>query len=307
MNEVVEDGLMDEMFQLVNKYCTEPDLNACLKSFIHDKMNESARWADITKYTHYMLGGESPLIERSAALSELMILAIDIVDDIQDQDNPSKPWMQCPPHQALNAVCSLMAAFIAEVPAQASAMAGQLLAISVNGQHLDLSASVETESDYMNMIHKKSGSLLRFASHMGTCLLPEQPAEVLAAIDELAECVGVVAQLENDLNDVRQLEAKNDLICKKKTLPILFLLRGGEEEFPWINRYYSGEITADQFFSKKEELLAYVESSGCVEYTKVIQGLYIDRAEELLQKLPATDDWRTRFRSITIDTRAKIT
>jgi competence protein ComQ len=291
--------LMHELYRMVDDYFTEPDLNAALKLFMKDKLEEGLRWSDITRYSHYMLGGASPLIDRCAALSEMMILAIDIVDDIQDRDNPSKPWMQFPADQTLNAVCSLLVAFIAEVPGELAPVAGRLLAHSVNGQQKDLNGSVQTETDYMEMIHKKSGSLLRFACHMGVALIPGLEPDIRQRMDELAECVGVIAQLENDLTDLSKLDLKSDLMCKKRTLPILFLLRDGETEFPPIYQYYEGMIEAEQFFEHKNELLAYVVASGCIEYTRVIQSLYMERAEELLQSLPGTESWKEQFRSIT--------
>lgn len=294
--------LHHDMLSIIDRHFTEPDLNAYLKQFVQDKLNEGLRWSDITRYSHYLLGGNSPHLERSAALSEMMILAIDIVDDLQDKDNPSKSWMQCPPEVALNAICSLLAAFIAEAPEGTAAGAGRYLAMSVNGQHKDLNGSVETEADYMEMIHKKSGSLLRFACHMGIALVPGLSADVVERMDELAECVGVIAQLENDLNDICKLELKSDLICKKRTLPILFLLRDGDVEFPSICRYYDGKLPVEELFQQREELLAYIESSGCIEYTRVVQSLYIDRAEELLVSLPGTGEWKEKFRSITFRT-----
>lgn len=295
----MNNSLLQEMFRMVDDYFTEPDLNRYLRLFIQDKLDEGLRWSDITLFSHYLFGGQSPFIERSAALTEMMLLAIDIVDDIQDRDNPSKPWMQCSPEQALNGVCALLVAFIAEAPPGTAPVAGRLLAESVNGQQKDVSAAILTEADYMEMIHKKSGSLLRFACHMGVSLVPGLPSEIAAQMDELAECVGVIAQLENDLNDVRRLDLKSDLISKKRTLPILFLLRGGETEFPLINRYYEGHLTAEEFFEHQSELLAYVEASGCMEYTRVVQSLYIERAEELLSALPCEEDWKERFRSVT--------
>ncbi|MDF2924876.1 MAG: hypothetical protein K0R57_3790 [Paenibacillaceae bacterium] len=295
----MNEALIDDMSRLIDDYFTEPDLNRYLKVFLREKQEEGTRWAEITRCTHHVLGGNSPLIDKNAALTEMMILAIDIVDDIQDQDNHSKPWMLCPIGHALNAVCSFLVAFIAEVPAATAQSAGRLLALSVNGQQKDLNGSIATEADYMEMIHKKSGSLLRFACQMGMSLVPELPKDIAAQLDELAECIGVAAQLDNDLKDLSKMESKSDLMCKKRTLPILFMLRDGLAEFPYINQYYDGELTAEQFFSRKAELLEYVEASGCIEYTRIVQSLYIERAEELLDALPFSSEGKQQFKNIT--------
>lgn len=302
----MNDVLMDQMSQMFDAFFPEPDLNAYLKSFVREKSQEGSRWAEITRCAYYMFGGQSQAIEKNAALTELMLLAIDIIDDIQDRDNYTKPWMNCPMEHALNAVCSLLVAFIAEAPPQSAPIAGQLLALSVNGQQQDLNGSVQSEPDYMNMIHKKSGALLRFACHMGTSLLPEQPLEVREAMNDLAECIGVIAQLENDLRDVQKLELKSDMLSRKKTLPILFLLRDEDSGCPYVRDYYAGRLGQDQLLAQTAEILDYVEQSGCLEYTRVIQALYIERADMLLESLPVPEKWKQQFRSTTFAVQAPL-
>lgn len=291
--------LIQDMHQMIDTYFPDPELNSYLRLFLQDKLQEGLHWSELTICCHHMLGGSSDLIERSAALAELVILAIDIMDDIQDKDNPAKPWMQCPTDYALNAVCGYLMTFMAEAPSETMSAAGRLLALSINGQQKDLNGSVQTEAEYMEMIHQKSGSLLRFACHMGSSLVPNLSGEILERMDELAECVGVIAQLDNDLRDLSRFELKSDLLAKKRTLPILFLLRGGEEEFPAINRYYNGELSTEEFFGLRSQLMNYIQDSGCQEYTRVIQSLYIDRADELLESLPGTAEWKNNFRSLT--------
>jgi competence protein ComQ len=63
-------------------------------SFIEYKIKESCPFADLVVLHYQMFGGESEDIYQAAASIELMILALDIFDDIQDQDNPSVPWSQ---------------------------------------------------------------------------------------------------------------------------------------------------------------------------------------------------------------------
>src|SRR5690242_11485817 len=102
------------MNRMIDEFFTEEDLKKVLRSFVHDKMNEGSNWSNITRYTHYMLGGSYPQIDCCADLTELTLLALDIIDDLQDQDNKEKPWMIGPVEVSLNAIISYFSMFMGE-------------------------------------------------------------------------------------------------------------------------------------------------------------------------------------------------
>jgi competence protein ComQ len=294
----------------IDEYFPYAPLNAMLRQFSAEKQREGSTWSDIALTVHAMLGGRSSHIVKSAAAAELILLALDIVDDLQDQDNMRKPWMTAPQPLALNAVLSFLTLFISGLgemlePADGNragvvAAAGKLLAGSIYGQHLDITDAVETEEDYVEMVHHKSGLLMQLVCYLGYCLVEPAVDEATAAVmDELAQFAGGVSQLRNDLNDVQRVDVKNDLLNKKKTVPTLFLLKGSADEFPPLLDYYEGRLSREQFLDLKPDILRYVESSGCIEYTRAIQYLYLERADELLDKLQADDEWKMRFRDLT--------
>ncbi|MBB6690961.1 polyprenyl synthetase family protein [Cohnella xylanilytica] len=294
----METGVRLELHRMLDRYALDEGLNRLLKEFVREKENENLVWSDLTRYVHFMLGGNSPLIDRAAAVTELVILLLDIVDDLQDQDNKEKPWMTGDPAVTLNALLALFAAAIGELGGgdpSASSRIGELLANSIHGQQADITRAVRTEEDYFAMVERKSGSLLQFACFMGYSLVPLTDAGVRAAIDELAACVGIVAQIDNDVRDVQRYDRKNDLLQKKRTLPILFLLEDSREECPELDLFYEGAISEEEFLRSKVEVLEYVRDSGCIEYCQVIQSLYIDRAEELYRSIPAVSPWAERF------------
>lgn len=299
-------NVLQGMLQRVEAGIENEGLKKMLRECIEDKMDENSIWSEITLHVHYMLGGNSPHAEKAATLTEMFLLALDIVDDLQDQDNVEKVWMKQPQAEAMNAVLSLQALVLAEMAAIGSSRLngeiGGLLARTVGGQHMDVTHAVKTEQDYIKMVSRKSGSLVRLACLAGYALIDGLKQEVIATIDKMADCIGIIAQIANDVNDVLRYDVKNDLLHKKRTLPILFMLEDSREEFPLIAQYYDGEITREQFLEGKVACQQYVRDSGCIEYSLVIRTLYADRAKQLLQEVPGVESWKERFVKLVIET-----
>lgn len=291
-----------EVERLLDRYVTEASLNDLLKSFVSAKAEEGRVWSELTLCVHAMLGGQSPNIGHAAALTELVILLSDIMDDLQDRDHVDKPWMQCDPAIALNAVMALFAMLIGELGGLGvgTAEIGSLLAMSVHGQQEDIAGEIWTEEDYFAMVERKSGSLLKFACYMGYALVGGVSDEVRTAIDELACCAGVAAQIGNDARDVLLPDRKNDILGKKRTLPILYMLPDCPEEFPTLSHFYEGMLTEEELMARIEDVLDYIRNSGCIEYCQVVRSLYIDRALELLRSLPVEPHWKERFTELIV-------
>jgi len=294
-----------ELTRLVEEYFQQADLVKMLRAFIVDKAEEGAVWSALTRSTHYMLGGASPEIERAAALTEILVLLSDIVDDLQDRDNMQKIWMQYPEAEVLSAVLALHAILIAELPKLGAPSewlieTGRTLARAIDGQHLDVKMGAHTEQDYIVLIQQKSGTLIRLALMMGSSLVDGLEQVTIERLNELADCVGVIAQLSNDIRDVQRWDEKSDLLMKKRTLPILFMLEDSKEEFPVLAQYYEGDMSTEQFLQEKAGCMQYILDSGCIEYSQVIRKLFGDRAKELLGEIPAASPWKEQFESLTL-------
>jgi competence protein ComQ len=297
-----------EMFQIVDDSVKNTPFNTLLKSFITVKAAEKTMWSEITQTVHGMFAGTSPHIERLSTITEMTILALDIMDDLQDQDNTDILWMKCPPALVLNAIVALLMAVIGEAahlegsPHEGISLTyeiSRILLKALDGQYKDLAQTDVTEADYMEMIQEKSGSLIRLACYLG------YESTVISAVDlesmnNLAYCIGVIAQLENDIQDILRFDLKNDLLHKKKTLPILFLLAEPDNDFPIIQDFYKGKLTEQQFISKKKECIEYVIDSGCIEYARVIQQLYRNEAQRLLASVDVELHWKERFAELTL-------
>jgi competence protein ComQ len=297
-----------EMLRMVDDLFAEGPIRQYLHTFVEEKAGESAIWSNLAWHVHAMMGGNSPLIGRAMALTEMLMLALDIVDDVQDRDNAEKPWMKMPEAETLNAVLGMFAVIMAEWGkiGQPSLQVhfAKLLAQTIEGQQIDVGQTIRTEADYMDMVRKKSGSLTKLAFLMGYGLIGNLAAETVEQLDDLAECIGVMAQIANDMNDVQRYDVKNDLLLKKRTLPVLFMLEDSREEFPPIADYYEGRITAETFLQHKLACLAYIRDSGCLEYCRVIRQLYADEAGKLLSALPAETVWKDKLRELAFGTPA---
>ena len=274
-----------------------------LKSFIDDKEKENRTWSKITICTHKMLGGNSPHIHRLAAVTELVILTLDIMDDLQDQDQGSKPWMQCPQAITLNAVMALFMGVVGElghlqVKDKMLVEVSKIISRSINGQQKDVTNAISTVDDYLMMTQEKSGSLFRLACFMGYSSL-ECTEETIEQIHQLADCIGLIHQIQNDMRDLTRFDAKNDLIGKKRTLPLLYLLSIEDTAFSQLKAYYEGEITADFLLEKKEDFLQMIQDSGCMEYARIVQSVCIQKAEEIYENLQAISPWKERFKQMT--------
>ncbi|MEW9700338.1 polyprenyl synthetase family protein [Paenibacillus sp. SI8] len=291
------------MERIVDDCMFTEDLNLLLKAFITDKEQERSSWSQITLYTHYMLGGTSPHIHRIAAVTELMILCSDIIDDLQDQDQWDKAWMQCPQAVALNAVFALFTGVVGElgklqVSERALVEISKIISRSLNGQHKDVTNAALTEDDYLNMTQEKSGSVFRLACFMGYSFV-DCPDATIEQLHELADCLGLIHQIQNDMRDIVRMDEKSDLLRKKRTLPVLYLLLIEDEAFSALKAYYDGHMTEDFLLDEKEKILQMIQDSGCLEYSHVVQTLCLQKAEEIYTNLKVISPWKEKFKEIT--------
>ncbi|MBP1993265.1 polyprenyl synthetase family protein [Paenibacillus eucommiae] len=302
-----------DMDHIIDAYYTMPALNTMLKSFITAKLEEKTIWSQLTLLSHFMLGGDNPCIHKLAAVTELVVLGLDILDDLQDQDNPDLPWMKEPQELVLNAMTALLMASSAELgalnkqypelPLPEAGELGRLISCAINGQHMDLLLTVETEDEYVEMVQQKSCILIRIAFYLGMAAIPNHylTDEKRDQIYLLADYIGLIGQIHNDVSDLQRLDTKNDLFKKKRTLPILYLLSDPEASFVQLRQFFAGEITLEELLKVKQECLAYIGNSGCIEYSEMIGQLQLTRAKELLAQIPAASPWKEQLQDIALN------
>ncbi|MEW9698631.1 polyprenyl synthetase family protein [Paenibacillus sp. SI8] len=311
-HEVIWDvRLMEEMDVVIDCHFHVHEMNSILKAWIQAKMQKKSMWGDITRCIHFMLGGNSSHIHRIVAYTELVILALDIIDDLEDKDNSAMPWMQLPHAITLNAAVALLMAVVGEISKLKESNGdlklplvgevNQLLSFAANGQHQDICSEViESEEDYIALIFAKSAPLMVFACYMGYSCVDQCELSTKDQINELACNLAVVAQIQNDIKDLISFNVKHDLINKKRTLPILYLLTECSQRYPIFKDYYDGRVSLEPFLEMKEACISFILKSGCVEYSRVIQGLYLNKVEEIFNSIPGTTLWKNKFWEVVI-------
>jgi competence protein ComQ len=309
--KVLDKRVFEAMIGVVDRHFQVAPLNDFLKRCIDEKMKETSLWSEITLCTHFMLGGNSSFIYRIGAFTELIILALDIIDDLVDRDSANKSWMKLPQSIVLNASIALLVAAIGEISIlkeqnteQCLPLSGeinQLLTYAANGQHRDISNSlIETEEEYISIILNKSAPLKILACYMGYACIDHLSKTTIEQINEMARNLAIVAQIQNDINDLILFDVKNDLLDKKRTIPIMYLLSQNSSKHSIIKDYYEGSISSEQFLSKKKECVQYIRKSGCVEYSKIIQGLYLNKVEMIINSIHCDLTWKERFNGLAI-------
>lgn len=223
------------------------------------------RWYDLVFACCEASGGSRAAAPRVAAAVELLIAALDVLDDIEDGD--SSPLVTVAgTAKALNvstaliflsqqAIATLPQDGIAEhrIPKFLDALARHG-AFATIGQHLDLCSEGDKEIstlDALEIARQKAGSLVAAACRLGA-LLGTDDESLLGLYERWGRHWGTMSQLANDFHDAQGNLDKTDLDRRKPTLPIVF---GGLASSSEPN----GELT-----------VARLRDSGALHFTWVI-------------------------------------
>lgn len=231
-------------------------------------------------------------IYKVAAAIELLILSFDIIDDLQDNDT-NYTWTETPA-LSLNAVLAMIvmvSKLIRESTFEHRDLVLQMIEkytlLSINGQQLDLLNVCCDESSYLQMIEQKSGSLTAMSCLVGTVL-----AEGLEStqVKQYAQFIGVIQQIKNDIQDLKDWNRKNDLLKKKYSLPIIYLfsIENGVSEN--LRNYYNN----NDLFLDNQTIIEELTNGGAIRYAITIKNLYKNRALTIIHNLnisTATKDY----------------
>jgi len=285
----------------INQYFIQSHLRVLATSFLEYKLSESFIFSDLTRLHYQMLGGNSPEIEKAGAAVELMVLALDIYDDLQDRDNLDVPWSQVDPAQALNVAIGLQSLSIATLDDCSFSNSSRTRAMrylnhgilrSVNGQHTDLLNYVNEEEDCLHMIRNKSGSLIACACLIGATLVTDEHHELIA---QYGQSIGTIGQIRNDIKGISRWDLRNDLLNRKRTLPILYFLDHDHPIMQTVRDYYEGYASQTDLLSLKNQIIDLIESSGSKQYAEVILRTLQYEAKELIEKLPVEQEWKQKI------------
>ncbi|WP_138755748.1 polyprenyl synthetase family protein [Paenibacillus sinopodophylli] len=295
------------MQQLAQRYFTAGPLARFAERYIKDKLNESLRFGQLTVIHYRMFGGQGDSAYKVAAAVELFILASDILDDLQDQDAPGKPWMQDPLPIALHVATALLTlsqqamldgAAGTETKIGLVALMNDRLLRSANGQMLDILNEMQDEQAYLEVIKQKSGSLLQFACMAGVMAagLPWNDTVAEYAIE-----IGIAAQIQNDLRDLLRWDEKSDFLQRKRTLLTLYLIEGEAEEDQWIKHYFECRLSTEDVAMKRDLFFETCERTGAILYGSVMSRMHYNRFEELVDSFEQISAWKSTLLDLVND------
>ncbi|MGE7946164.1 polyprenyl synthetase family protein [Lysinibacillus sp. NPDC093688] len=261
------------------------ELRSMLKVFKEEKKAVGYSFGKLC-YWHYEAFTDclNEDIYKVAAAIEFLILSFDIIDDLQDKDSDYS-WTKTPELSLNVALAMLVMASraIRETSFEHKNTAIQILEDyalrSINGQQLDLLNTCRDEQSYLQMIEQKSGSL----TAMG-CLIGEVLAkgETSSKVEEYGKYIGIIQQIKNDIQSLKTWGPKNDLLNKRYSLPIIYLLSQKNDISKSVINYYNDDIDAFLDNNATENELT---NGGAIRYAVTMKNVYKFKAFDILENV----------------------
>lgn len=238
----------------------------------------------------------------SAVLLELLHTATLIHDDVVDE---TKQRRGAPSLNAIfdNRVAVLVGDYVLSTALVRSIQTGNMRIVQIisglgrelsEGELKQLEASEEVildEKTYMNVIRKKTATLLSACTEMGA-ISASASEEIINLCKQFGEYIGYSFQIKDDIFDY-YMEANigkptgNDIREGKVTLPLLYALASGEEK----SADKAKQIILNKDFTTEniQYLISFAKESGGIEYAEERMKEYHQKALELLDKLPESE------------------
>jgi competence protein ComQ len=277
------------LHSIINQHIKQQELKEQLLEYIDFHLKKGVPFGELLVLHHCMFNGrETEQIYKVAAAVELLILSFDMLDDFEDNDFEGKPWSE-EPQLALNATTAFL--FLCSMVIRntdfknkdrAISILLQYTLLSINGQHKDLLNICGSEADYIDMTIEKSGALVTLSCLVGTVLaVNDYPTE----IEIYSKYIGLIGQINNDVADIKVWNEKNDLIKKKYSLPIIYLLNCNDTDLHFIHDYYAGKVEKGEIIEKQMLVTNKLIKTGAMAYTEVIKKIYQNKVIKELKKL----------------------
>ena len=221
-----------------------------------------------------------------------------IHDDIQDGDRlrRGRPtvWSLHGIAQGINAGDLMAAIAIREALSAGPQITAALVSATIEmieGQGLDLSFETReaTVDEYMEMIDKKTGALIRGSFTLGG-LVAGAEAETLNRLSDLGMALGRAFQIRDDIlgiwgnGEVTGKPLGSDIRRRKKSLPVVVgLSRAGGADRTILVETYQKEGLTD---ADVTAVVTVLERLGAKEIAERMVKEHLGRAEEILAALP---------------------
>ncbi|MFJ7186241.1 polyprenyl synthetase family protein [Lysinibacillus xylanilyticus] len=281
------DGQINEVLDILieNDALIGYELRSMLKNFKEEKMAVSYSFGKLC-YLHYEAFTDclNEDIYKVAAAIELLILSFDIIDDLQDKDSDYS-WTKTPDLSLNVALAMLVMASrtIRETSFEHKNTAIQILEDyalrSINGQQLDLLNTCRDEQSYIQMIEQKSGSLSAMACLIGEVLATGGTS---SEVEEYGKYIGIIQQIKNDIQSLKTWGPKNDLLNKRYSLPIIYLLSRENDVSKSVINYYNDDMDAFLDNNATENELT---NGGAIRYAITMKNVYKFKALNILENV----------------------
>ncbi|WP_326980780.1 polyprenyl synthetase family protein [Bacillus vallismortis] len=280
-----ENSIKKKMQEIVYEKIRNSDLKKYLINFIDEKNHFSF---GSLAFKHYVAlsGNQYSHILMLAGGIELLILAFDIFDDLEDEDNIEKEWMAIDPSLSLNAATTIYTLGLETICSISDSSEFHQLTLkyalnAMQGQHDDLRNSPETEEECIQMMKQKSGSLTAMSAVLAAMLANGQFNQI---IEDYAYKIGIIKQLENDyfglVNDQR-----SDIRKKRKTLIYLFLNRKFNEASVKILRQMNSQTSYHRLITDRSKFDDLLYEAGLNQYVSMLIKLYEEEIKASMNQL----------------------
>lgn len=183
-------------------------------------------------------GGETQWADALTAAWLLFYFAADIMDSVQDEDEPASWWVERGPGLALNAATGLYfsASLILNDLYHAAAMKGAageivdsfyrgLLQMS-SGQHRDIENANPSLEQYWQNVGAKSGTFFALACRSGARLAIDDQ-DRLDGFQQFGHHLGLMIQIYDDLEDLQAIDSSRSIRAHpeiERSLPMIYAL-----------------------------------------------------------------------------------
>ncbi|MCZ0703722.1 competence protein ComQ [Natronobacillus azotifigens] len=294
------DGLIQERIeeQIRNSFRNDEMESLAINYFAYQSSTREFLFGKLAILHYEMFNGVSKDILSVAASIEIFALAADILDDIQDQDVSDAPWQRTEKSFVLSLASGLLLLskkVLDDVNSDDHSLLNDIfysmIFQSMTGQYLDLKNQINNETDYVNIVRKKSSSFVTLACSLGAILANSSQ---LSLVNQYTEKIGVASQLKNDVQDIYAWDKKSDIPAKKKTFPIIYMLTIKEASL--LKNYYSSNHPFETISAKKQEVIEEMEQLGAMKYTKAVIELNKIEALDLINQLDVSQYYKDRLK-----------
>jgi len=257
---------------------------------------DPTKWALLPGLCCQAAGGDARWADSLAAAWLLFYIAADIMDSVEDQDEPDPWWQESGPGMAINVASGLYfsasqvlnrlyqyEATQSAAPDVTKKFLNDFL-IMCSGQHRDLTNPEPSLDQYWQIAAAKSGCFFGLACQAGARLGTDMLKKI-SSYQQYGYHLGMLIQILDDLEDFHDLQSSSTSIkwtTLKRSLPVVYALQmysgSNERQLRQCLNDASGDNKA------AEEAVALLEGSGVVVYLISEMARHRDQAIKNLEQ-----------------------